>query len=192
MSKVSERWPGSIGERFTALPDLLLDAASIIGLGPTTVHTLLLLERYSWGGAEPFPALSTLAGQAGVKTRTLRGHMERLENLGLIEAAERFDESGRRTSNRYSRSGLNEVLELIEAVASDLTAKPGSRWYQRDLRRALAPNTGAGAELASLLAQLKVAGTANRREREQRLHVRRKSTLATGVGGDSDPFGVLS
>jgi len=55
MSKVSERWPGSIGERFTALPDLLLDAASIIGLGPTTVHTLLLLERYSWGAQNRSP-----------------------------------------------------------------------------------------------------------------------------------------
>jgi hypothetical protein len=75
---------------------------AIRGLRPTERLVLLVLANYADAqNATCWPSLNKLADQCEVRKETVKRALRRLEAAGLIATDERFDRSGRQTSNLY-------------------------------------------------------------------------------------------
>lgn len=106
-------------------PSILLQAQSRLGVSAQEMVVLLQLAEHWWrADSKVFPKKEVIAQRVGLSTRQVQRHIQRLEELKLVERKERY-RGGLRTSNEYDLSGLVEKLKAIEpdiAKAKKLTA----------------------------------------------------------------------
>ena len=72
-----------------------------------------LAEHWWRADSKVFPKKEVIAQRVGLSTRQVQRHIQRLEELKLVERKERY-RGGLRTSNEYDLSGLVEKLKAIE------------------------------------------------------------------------------
>lgn len=109
---------------YCIFPSILLQAQSRLGVSAQEMVVLLQLAEHWWkADSKVFPKKETIAQRVGLSTRQLQRHIQRLEELKLVQRKERY-RGGLRTSNEYDLKGLVEKLAAIEpdiAKAKTLT-----------------------------------------------------------------------
>lgn len=116
---------------YCIFPSILLQAQSRLGVSAQEMAVLLQLAEHWWRAeSKVFPKKDVIAARVGLSTRQVQRHIQRLEELKLVQRKERY-RSGLRTSNEYDLKGLVTKLGAIEpdiAKAKTLKAaatKPG-------------------------------------------------------------------
>lgn len=113
---------------YCAVPSVLIRGAHRLrphegarGLNTTEVMVLIHLLDRKWDERMPYPALTTIAEEMGLKPRSVRAAVKRLEDLQYIQ---RYP-SPTGGTNKYDLSGLFNALEKLlteDAEKSDATA----------------------------------------------------------------------
>lgn len=113
---MADRWSSEIaGFGFTPLPTLLLTHTRDLGIKSTDLAVIAALENHDWSINRygVYPTQVTIAREAGRRLTATKTALRRLECAGLIEVTKRVRRNGRRTSNGYTRHGLQRALALI-------------------------------------------------------------------------------
>jgi predicted transcriptional regulator len=108
-----EKWTPALmtAAGWTALPSIILDKQPALGIDSVDLNILLQLAKYWWKKDDlPYPSKETLSELIGVTTSTIRRHIKRMEEEGLITRIERHDTKGGQQSNFYSFDGLIEKM----------------------------------------------------------------------------------
>jgi len=109
---------------YCIFPSILLQAQSRLGVSAQEMVVLLQLAEHWWrADSKVFPKKEVIAQRVGLSSRQVQRHIQRLEELKLVERKERY-RGGLRTSNEYDLKGLVEKLKAIEpdiAKAKKLT-----------------------------------------------------------------------
>lgn len=127
-----KKWGKAVMEHgYCIFPSILLQAQGRLGVSAQEMVVLLQLAEHWWrADSKVFPKKEVIAERVGLSTRQVQRHIQRLEELKLVERKERF-RSGLRTSNEYDLKGLVAKLKAIEpdvATAKKLkvaATKPG-------------------------------------------------------------------
>jgi predicted transcriptional regulator len=118
-----EKWTPALmaAAGWTALPSLILDKQPALGIDSLDLNILLQLAKYWWKKVDlPYPSKETLSELIGVNPSTIRRHIKRMEEEGLIKRIERHDMKGGQQSNFYSFDGLIEKMLPHAKAAIDL------------------------------------------------------------------------
>jgi predicted transcriptional regulator len=96
---------------FTILPSVLMTEQHELGLDPIDLNILLQLATHWWtANRPPYLTKATLARRLGVHPSTIRRHVARLEERGLLKRVKRTDRAHRQRSNLYDLKPLVAVL----------------------------------------------------------------------------------
>src|SRR5215831_15451281 len=74
---------------FTAVPNLLLNHYTELGMSQAELVFVVHLCQYWWSEKNPYPSLQTIATKMGKDLRQTRRYAERLRNAELLETHER-------------------------------------------------------------------------------------------------------
>ena len=120
-------------------PSILLQAQGRLGVSAQEMVVLLQLAEHWWkADSKVFPKKEVIAERVGLSSRQVQRHIQRLQELKLVQRKERY-RSGLRSSNEYDLQGL---VAKLKAIAPDFaTAK--------ELKSAAAKAGGLTAALAS-------------------------------------------
>lgn len=124
---------------YCIFPSILLQAQGRLGVSAQEMVVLLQLAEHWWkANSKVFPKKEVIAERVGLSSRQVQRHIQRLEELKLVERKERY-RSGLRSSNEYDLQGL---VAKLKTIAPDFaTAK--------ELKSAAAKAGGLTAALAS-------------------------------------------
>lgn len=114
--KESERkWGRAVmAHGYCIYPSILLQAQSRLSVNAQEMIVLLQLAEHWWrADGKVFPKKEVIAERVGLSTRQVQRHIQRLEELKLVERKERY-RAGLRTSNEYDLKGLVLKLKGIE------------------------------------------------------------------------------
>lgn len=84
--------------KFEMIPHWVMDHPDITG---NAIRLYLLLRRYADKSGVSFPSRRTLCQDLGIAANTLDVAVGKLRECGALRVVERFDGSGRQTSNHY-------------------------------------------------------------------------------------------
>lgn len=130
---------------WTAVPNILLEHQSRLGLGSSEVLLLINILRY-WKGKSsnqlPFPGSKKLASCMGVQQRQIRKILQKLEEhqvdigttrvIGLIKRKPRFKNGAKgQKSNSYCLDRLIVVLLLLCYEKKELSSRRGKNYVAR-------------------------------------------------------------
>ena len=113
---VADIWGAEVAAcGFTSVPAVLLDHLKHLGLRSTDLAILVALESHNWSINREgvFPTKAAIAREAGCGPTAVTDSLHRLERAGFLEVETRVRANGRRTSNAYTRDGLQRALTLI-------------------------------------------------------------------------------
>ncbi len=84
-STIDERYPAPLSERFTPLPEALMDHRSALNIGPNELLVIWALERHRRAmGDVVFPGQARLAALAGLSVHQVRRALTKLVGAGLV------------------------------------------------------------------------------------------------------------
>ena len=110
-SPISVRFGDRILERgFTAIPNLVLDTYSQLGISESEMLFIIHVWQYWWNEKNPYPSLSAIAQKMGTTRRTTRRHVESLKRKGLLIVRERVGSGIGKMTNEYDFSPLIEAV----------------------------------------------------------------------------------
>ncbi len=94
---------------WAAVPNALIRKMSILGINPTEFVIICYLIVFWWEKESlPFPAISKMADEIGVSTKTIERSMASLKNKGLIQIIK-----NKGHSNIYNMAPLIERLTTV-------------------------------------------------------------------------------
>lgn len=101
-------------ERFTLLPNLLLNHYVELGITDAELIFLLHLIKRGWYGKEnAFPLYKTIAKETGKERDTIRGIARGLREKKLIKITPRYNEVGLQKGNDFSYQPLFDTLRSL-------------------------------------------------------------------------------
>jgi DNA-binding transcriptional regulator YhcF (GntR family) len=113
-----EKWtPTLMDAGWTVLPSVILERQQALGLDPIDINIILHIARHWWyADKPPYPSKRTIAECMGIDESTVRKHIARMENDGLLKRNPRYDPKfGGQRSNEYLFNGLiKEALPFAE------------------------------------------------------------------------------
>lgn len=100
---------------YTAIPSILIQAQSRLGISPLQLNILIQLLDY-WHEPErkPFPTKDQLAKRISVTAKTIQINIRALEKAGLVRREGRRTASGDWNSNIYHLDGLVDRIRAVE------------------------------------------------------------------------------
>lgn len=109
-------WGKSVlGHGYTALPSMLIQAQSRLGITPLQFNILAqLLDYWRDPARAPFPSKNDLASRIGCKPKTIQTNIRALEKAGLVTREMRRTAAGDWNSNIYHLTGLVERVKRLE------------------------------------------------------------------------------
>lgn len=112
--KLQERWGRQTLDvkGWTGIPTLLLERQQMLKLDPVDMNILLVLLSHWWNKEKmPFPSRKKIAETIDRDVGTVRRHIKKLEDSGLVCREKRFLAGGNgQTSNIYHLDGLVQRL----------------------------------------------------------------------------------
>ena len=83
---IRDKWGQALdGSGFQIIPNQLLAQQKNLGIPPTALVVLLHINRYWWKcDQNPYPSATLIAKQMGLHLRSVKRHLQRLEEKGLI------------------------------------------------------------------------------------------------------------
>lgn len=112
---------GALASGFMPTPNLFLRHYHDLGLTAAQAMFLLQLMAGTWDAAAPPRTTADLARRMGVDSRTIRGYVEAICQLGLLRPIRRYDAAGRQRENSYD---LSELFARLAALAPDHAPAP--------------------------------------------------------------------
>ena len=110
VKKLEERWGKQTLDvkGWTGIPSLLLERQQMLKINPVDMNILLVLLSHWWNKENmPFPSKGRIAEIINRDMGTVRKHIKKLEDNGLVTREERFLSNGNgQTSNIYRLDGL--------------------------------------------------------------------------------------
>ena len=110
VKKLEERWGKQTLDvkGWTGIPSLLLERQQMLKINPVDMNILLVLLSHWWNKENmPFPSKGRVAEIINRDVGTVRKHIKKLEDNGLVTREERFLSNGNgQTSNIYRLDGL--------------------------------------------------------------------------------------
>ena len=110
VKKLEERWGKQTLDvkGWTGIPSLLLERQQMLKIDPVDMNILLVLLSHWWNKENmPFPSKGRIAEIINRDMGTVRRHIKKLEDNGLVTREERFLSNGNgQTSNIYRLDGL--------------------------------------------------------------------------------------
>lgn len=104
-----------LGHGYTALPSMLIQAQSRLGITPLQFDILAqLLDYWRDPARAPFPSKIDLANRIGCKAKTIQTNIAALEKAGLVTRQMRRTAAGDWNSNIYDLTGLVERVKKLE------------------------------------------------------------------------------
>lgn len=124
--EIERKWTKPLTDAgWTAIPNVLFERQSAIGLEPLDINIILHLAGYWWkADNRPYPSKETLATAIGVSPRTIQRRIAAMEAAGFIQRVERKSAKGRSLSNEYSLAGL---IKEATPYAQEKTAEKKQR-----------------------------------------------------------------
>lgn len=100
---------------YTAIPSILIQAQSRLGITPLQMNIIIQLLDY-WREPErrPFPTKKDIVSRIGVTDKTIQTNIRQLERAGLIRRELRKTASGDWNSNIYHLDGLVARIAQLE------------------------------------------------------------------------------
>jgi predicted transcriptional regulator len=118
---------------WTAIPNIVLEKQKALGLTPTDINVILHIAKHWWeAGAQPYPAVGTIAKAIGVQPRTVQRSITKMVDLGLLERQPRYYAQGGQKSNCYSFQGL---IDQARPFAEELLEQRDAKKRQEQARR---------------------------------------------------------
>lgn len=114
--RAGDRLPPELADRWTMLPDALLDHAGVLGLGPHELVLIWALERHRRVLGEPvWPSRNRLEELTTLSEGQLKRANTKLQRLGLVTRGQaHYLKSGAFATNRYDVGPLLDVLAALE------------------------------------------------------------------------------
>ena len=113
-----------LGHGYTALPSMLIQAQSRLGITPLQFNILAqLLDYWRDPARAPFPSKNDLANRIGCKAKTIQTNIRALEKAGLVTREMRRTAAGDWNSNIYHLTGLVERVKKLEPEFAAARAK---------------------------------------------------------------------
>jgi DNA-binding transcriptional ArsR family regulator len=111
LKRNEEKWSSTLMDAgWTVIPTIILEKQHALGLDPIDVNILLQLAKYWWySDNPPHPAKGTIAELIGVDRSTVRRHIARMEDEGLIRREARRSAKFGQEANFYHFDGLIKV-----------------------------------------------------------------------------------
>lgn len=110
VKKLEERWGKQTLDvkGWTGIPSLLLERQQMLKIDPVDMNILLVLLSHWWNKENmPFPSKGRIAEIINRDVGTVRRHIKKLEDNGLVNREKRFQANGNgQTSNIYRLDGL--------------------------------------------------------------------------------------
>jgi len=125
--RVEERWPAKVGATWVAVPTVLFEAVVPLGLDATDLALLVVLEAHRLdgdGATEVWPSQQRLAARTGSSVATVKRHIKKLADAGLIEITRESRPGGRYAANHYTRRGLDAALSQYVRAQEEVNATP--------------------------------------------------------------------
>jgi predicted transcriptional regulator len=118
---------------WTAIPSVILERQSALGLEPLDVNILLHLASHWWYATElPYPGKKSVAKAMSVSPRTVQRRIARMEEAGFIRRVDRWHPKYGRQSNYYDFSGL--IKEATPFAEEAIAAKKAAREERQNRR----------------------------------------------------------
>lgn len=115
----ANKWSAEIGRRgYTPVPNLLISHQHDLNISNAEMAVLLGLMFYMWTSSDPYPAVSTLAKQSGMASKTIRRYIRSLEAKQLV--TRRFRKAA---TTEYSLAPLKAKLQSYAQAQSPPTQK---------------------------------------------------------------------
>jgi|HubBroStandDraft_1064217.scaffolds.fasta_scaffold00257_30 predicted transcriptional regulator len=109
---------------YTALPSILIQAQSRLGITPLQFNILAqLLDYWRDPARAPFPSKADLASRIGCKPKTIQTNIRALENAGLVRREMRRTAAGDWNSNIYHLEGLVARVQKLEPEFAEAKTK---------------------------------------------------------------------
>jgi hypothetical protein len=114
---------------YTALPSILIQAQSRLGITPLQFNILAqLLDYWRDPARAPFPSKADLADRIGCKPKTIQTNIRALERVGLVARELRRTAAGDWNSNVYHLTGLVDRLQKLEPEFAEARDKKKEAW----------------------------------------------------------------
>lgn len=140
--QIEKRWTKPLADvGWTAIPNIILEKQSVLGLKPTDVNVTLQILKHWWeAGSHPYPSVGTIAKAIGVQPRTVQRSVERMEALGLLQREARYYSQGGQKSNGYNFQGLiDKSTPFAEEALKQRADKQKAEQARRRRRTPLYP-----------------------------------------------------
>ena len=105
------------------------------GLKPATKIVLYwLADHHNGETGECFPSINRLADVCEMSRRSVEGHLEALEKLGLIQRVNQYRDTGGKTSNKYILRLSKNVSEQSDAQNLRMVCEKSAHGDTQNLR----------------------------------------------------------
>ncbi len=95
---VGQRWTHRLAQSgWTPVCDYFLKNCRRLRITPTSAMVIIHLMSFKWDDKAPFPGLKTIAARMGITPTSVRAHIRKLEQRGLLY-------------RRYTVGGTNRFL----------------------------------------------------------------------------------
>ena len=104
-----KKWSSSIAKHgYTEVPNLILQYQPELKMTTPELRTLIAILSFKWDSKNPWPSNSSIGKRANTTSSTVRKHVSKLEEKGLLRRIGR-----RGFTNKYDVSPLKEKLEEL-------------------------------------------------------------------------------
>jgi len=148
LKRNEEKWTATLMQAgWTVIPTIILEKQHALGLDPIDVNILLQLAKYWWySDNPPHPSKRTIAELIGVDASTVRRHIARMEDEGLIRREARSSPKFGREANFYHFDGLIKVAtphaeEFIQMREKQRDENAARRWRKKAQPKLVVDNT---------------------------------------------------
>ena len=135
LKRNEEKWSAALMEPgWTVIPSIILEKQHALGLDPIDVNILMHLARFWWySDNPPHPSKIRIAKCMNISTSTVRKHIKRMEDEGLIRRNPRYSHNdGGQQTNEYLFDGL---IATITPHAKEATAQQEKQRAETEERR---------------------------------------------------------
>jgi predicted transcriptional regulator len=142
----------AIAAGFTLFPSVLLHKQHALGLDCIDVVIILQILKHWWRAeSAPYPSQVQLAKTMNVDLSTIKRHLVRLREAGLVGWTSRTSNHGGQASNAYDLSGLiryvnDFAVEELAARQKEVEERKARGHRKRPVLRAVAGGKAAGNE----------------------------------------------
>ncbi len=109
---------------FTAIPNLVLNRYSALGITPGEMMFIIHVWQYWWTEKDPYPSLKTISSKMSVSRRQVSNYTQSLKSKGYLLVHERLDPEFGQVTSEYDFAPLIRAITGDAEGVKDLSSPP--------------------------------------------------------------------